>query len=221
METLEHKVVDMKGKEVGTIGLDPAIFGAKVNRGLVHKVVRWQLAKRRSGTHSALTRSMMEKSNHKPWKQKGTGRARAGSVSSPVWVGGAVSHGPLPRKYDFRLNKKERRNAIASVLSTKLRDGSIVIVDQLAINSGKTRDMAQLLNTLGVDGQKVLLVLPADQYADAANGVVRAARNLPNVTIRSVEGANVYEMVNYKYLVSTREGIAALQERARANGVSE
>lgn len=211
MEALTWKVLDMKGKEVGSIDLDPEVFGAPIKKQLVHEVVRWQLNKRRSGTHQALTRSMMKGGGKKPWKQKGTGRARAGSIISPLWVGGASIHGPLPRSYEHRLAKRTRRQALAAVLSYKAKEKQLFVLDELTIDSGKTKDMAAVLRNLGVDGSSLALVLGSKN-----EHVERCSRNLPRVLLADVGGINVYDLMRHKILLSTKEGILGLQARVKA-----
>ncbi len=211
MEALRWKVLDMQGKEVGTIDLDPEVFAAPIKQQLVHETVRWQLNKRRSGTHQALTRSMMKGGGKKPWKQKGTGRARAGSIISPLWVGGASIHGPLPRSYEHRLAKRTRRQAMAAVLSYKAKEKQIVVLDKISVASGKTKDMAKVLKNLGVEARNFALVLNG---ADEA--IVRSSRNLPNVLLADVGGINVYDLMRHKVLISTKEAILGLQARVKA-----
>ena len=210
METLKYKMHDMSGKEVGSIELDPEVFGAKVHEAIVHETVRWQLARRRAGTHRALTRSMMKGGGKKPWKQKGTGRARAGSNISPLWVGGASVHGPLPRCYDYRLSKRSRRQALVSVLTSKVQDAKLVVLDKLQVPSGKTRDMASVLAKIGISEQDVVIVT-----ASSEEMVSRSSRNLSKVLALSVSGVNVYDLLRHKYVVSTQDGIKALQARVK------
>lgn len=209
MERVSVPVKDQKGKDVGSVELDAKVFGAEIKPHLVHQVVRWQLAKRRAGTHSTLTRTMMKGGGAKPFKQKGTGRARAGSNISPLWVGGAVVFGPQPRDYTFRLGKKEKRAALRAVLSSKLRQGKLLIVNDLSIASGKTKDMAQVLRAVGVDeGKGAAVLLTGDFDVNS-----RPVRNLDRTTPLSLDGINVYDMMKRPFLVCSQEGILALQER--------
>lgn len=206
--SIAWKVMSLEGKEVGSVQLNGAVFGAAINLSLVHDTVRWQLARRRAGTHQALTRTMMEGGAKKPWKQKGTGRARAGSGISPLWVGGASIHGPLPRSYDYRLPKRTRRQALMSVLSDKVKSNQLVVVDDLTVNSGKTKDMAAALAKVGVGDKRVTLVITEE------NGTVaRSARNLANVHLATVAAVNVYDLLRNEILVTTKAGIAALENR--------
>ena len=146
----------------------------------------------------------------KPWKQKGTGRARAGSGISPLWVGGASIHGPLPRCYDYRLPKRTRRQALASVLSDKVQAKQLIVLDSLVVKSGKTKDMAAALGKVGIDGQRVTVVTTESDVT-----VARSARNLPNVQLASVAAVNVYDLLRNEILVATKAGIEALQTRIK------
>ena len=212
MEALKYKVLNMKGAEVGTVDLDRSVFGAEIIADLVHQTVRWQRAKARSGTHATLTKGMMKGGNRKPHKQKGAGRARAGSNTSPLWVGGGVSHGPQPRDYEFRLSKRSRRQALASVLTDKVNKKTLLILDSLTLVDGKTKEMNQILKTLGIDEKKVAIILPSIEEK-----VWRGASNLKQVLTLPVPGANVYDLMKHPYLVSTKEGIVALSKRLNAD----
>ncbi|MCB0332478.1 MAG: 50S ribosomal protein L4 [Bdellovibrionales bacterium] len=218
MTSVQVAVKDMNGKEVGKLDLDPAVFASESDPSLVHATVRWQRAKRRAGTHAALSRGQMKHSDSKPHKQKGTGRARAGSRNSPLWVGGAVIHGPQPRSYEFRLPKRTRRQAMASVLSDKVRANRLVVLDSLSIESGKTKDMAAVLSKLGVDHKSATIMLP-----EAEVNVWRSSRNIAGVKSLPVSGANVYDLLNHHFLVGTKDAILALQDRVmqKKSGASE
>lgn len=211
METVKYKVVNAKGAEVGTVDLDAAVFAAAVDASVVHQTVRWQRAKRRAGTASTLTKGMMKGGNRKPRPQKGSGQSRAGSNTSPVWVGGAVSHGPQPRSYEFRLAKRTRRQALAAVLSDKVKKNRLVVLDSLAVPSGKTRDVASVLKQLGIAGSRAVMVLSTDQES-----VRRASANIAGLLPLPVAGVNVYDLLRNRYLVATRDQILALQERVKA-----
>jgi len=207
-KVLSYKVLDVKGKEVGSIDLNPEVFGARIRPHLVQETVRWQLARRRSGTHQALTRTMKSGGAKKPYKQKGTGRARAGSSISPLWVGGASIHGPLPRDYDYRLPKRTRRQALISVLSEKVAKQSLLVLEELKISSGKTRDMAQVLEKLSIAGKKIVVIAEA---LDAKT--VKATQNLPGITVLPVAGLNVYDLMRHPILVGSRAAISAVEKR--------
>lgn len=212
MEVVNYKVLNMAGEQVGQVDLDPAVFGAKVNKALVHQAVVWQRNLHRAGTHSTLTRAEMSGGGRKPWKQKGRGTARSGSNTSPVWVGGGVAHGPKPRSYATKLSKQMRTKALVSVLSDKVKQQSLVVLDALEIESGKTKDFVKVLSNLGLaenaSKQGIAVVMP-----DKEISVWRSSRNLPKVVALPVEGVNVYDLVKANFLVSTTAGIQALQER--------
>jgi large subunit ribosomal protein L4 len=209
------KSYDCRGKEVGVVELSPAVFAGPVKRELLHGVVRWQRARSRAGTHSVLTRSEMVGGKKKPFKQKGTGRARAGSSVSPIWVGGAVVHGPTPRSYEFSIPKKMRAAALRSALSTRGRTDSILVLDSLAEISGKTQQAVELLNSLGVAGKKVLVVVPNTQ-GDACQKLVRALGNVQRVGVMPVQGVNVYDILNSDYLIIVKEALPELEARSIA-----
>lgn len=211
-EVLSWKVLDMQGIEVDKIDLDPEVFAAPIKANLVHETVRWQLNKRRAGTHQALTRTLKEGGAKKPFKQKGTGRARAGSSISPLWVGGASIHGPLPRSYEHKLAKRTRRQAMASVLSAKIKSQSIVVLSNLDIPSGKTKDMAKVLGAVGVAGTKSMLLLSSPD-----SKVEQSAKNIDRLVLANVAGANVYDLMRTKFLVTTKDSILALQARVKAD----
>lgn len=203
-------IIDLKGKKVETLELDPALFSEEERPGIVHQVVRWQLAKRRAGTHATLNRSRMTSGGRKPFKQKGSGRARAGTRRSPLWVGGAVIHGPQPRKYEFSVPKKVKRKALASVLSAKKRGGLLVGVSELKNESGKTRDLVSALEGIGVGdyakkGGVLLLVDEKDE------SLWRSSKNLKNVKPLLVSGLNVYDLLKFRCLVATKGALLSLQ----------
>ncbi|NDC38030.1 MAG: 50S ribosomal protein L4 [Proteobacteria bacterium] len=202
------RVLNLDGKEVGTLELNPEVFGVTPNESLVHDTVRWQLARRRSGTHQALTRSMMRGGGKKPFRQKGTGRARAGSIISPLWVGGASVHGPLPRDYDYRLPKRTRRQALASVLSDKVQNSKLVIVDELNLKEAKTKVMAKTLDNVGVAGRNATIIVHSQQ-----DSVAKASRNLPKVVTLTPTAANVYDLLRHDFIVISKDGVKAIEER--------
>lgn len=214
MAALKHKVMNSDGKEVGTIDLDPEVFGVEGYEDLVHMAVRWQRSAKRAGTHSTLTKGMMKGGNRKPWKQKGTGRARQGSNTSPLWVGGGTAHGPHPHSYRFRFDKRSRREALAAVLSDKVRNGKLVVLDKLAAPA-KTKEMAAVLRNIGVS-RGAVIVTP-----EVNDGVVRSSRNIPRVKTLPVCGVNVYDLVNAGFLVGTRESIEGLTKRVKAARIPE
>ena len=222
MSTIKYKVVNKEGKEVGTVDLDARVFQAPDNENLVHDVVVWQLNKRRAGTHSSQTRTMMEGGGRKPWRQKGTGRARAGSNNSPLWVGGAVTFGPQPRDYTSRVTKRTRRQALASVLSDKVRQSTLVVLDSFGLEKPRTKDMASILGSVCAEKTKALVVLPSTEGGDDKQiAVAKSSHNLTGVKAIPVEGINVYDVLNHKYLVCTKDAVASLQDRLLGGSVVE
>lgn len=212
MEAIKQKVLNLEGKEVGSVDLDPEVFGVKPAKGLVHETVVWQLAKRRAGTHSTLNRKRMTGGGRKPYRQKGTGNARAGTRNSPVWVGGAVAHGPTPRSYLSRLSKRSRRQALAAALSSKVSSSQLIVVDSLTPKTPKTKEMAGAFSKLGVLGSKVTLVVP--ESGDVAQ---LASRNISGVRVLKIGGVNVYDVLNGTYLVCEQADIAALTSRVKGS----
>jgi large subunit ribosomal protein L4 len=189
--------------------LNEAIFGVKPRSHLLHQTVVMQLNNRRAGTASTKSMGFVRGGGKKPWRQKGTGRARAGSIRSPLWVGGGTIFGPQPRDYSYRMPRKARREALLSALSLKNRDGKIIVLDKLELEDAKTRMMAQALAELKVDS--ALIVIP---QADAK--VERSARNLPRVKVLRVEGLNVYDLLRYDHLILTEGALRLLEERLAA-----
>jgi large subunit ribosomal protein L4 len=189
--------------------LKAEIFGARVNPHLMHQVVVAQLNNRRAGTSATKTKGFVRGGGKKPWRQKGTGRARAGSIRSPIWVGGGTVFGPHPKDYDVRLPKKARRAALLSALSLKKREDKLVVVEQLDLSESKTKLMRQLLDELKV--QSALIVLP-----EANPRIELAARNLPTVKVIRAEGLNVYDLLRYDHLILTTAAVKAIEERLAA-----
>jgi large subunit ribosomal protein L4 len=185
------------------------IFGARVNPHLMHQVVVAQLNNRRAGTAATKTKGFVRGGGKKPWRQKGTGRARAGSIRSPIWVGGGTIFGPHPKDYEVRLPKKARRAALLSALSLKKREEKLLVVEQLDLSESKTKLMRQLLDELKV--KSVLIVLP-----EANPKVELAARNLPAVKVIRAEGLNVYDLLRYDHLILTTAALKAIEERLAA-----
>jgi len=201
-------VVTMGNAKAGTVELAPAVFDVPVRPHLFHAEVRRQLAVRRAGTHSTKNRHAVSGGGTKPWRQKGTGRARQGSIRSPQWAGGGVVFGPVPRSYEHALPKKVRRAALRGALTQRAREGALVVVDSLELEAIKTRRMAEVLQGLGLAGQGVLIVL------DAPNpNVERSARNLPGVGVLRAEGLNVYDVLRHPKLLLTRAALAAVSGR--------
>ena len=199
-------VYNMEGKEVGKIDLSDAIFGVEVNEHLVHMAVLQQLADNRQGTQKAKTRSEVSGGGRKPWRQKGTGHARQGSIRAPQWKGGGVVFAPVPRDYSFKMNKKEKRAALKSALTDKVQTNNIVVVDELKFDEIKTKRFAEVMNNLKAT-RKALVVL-----ADNDQNVVLSARNLAEANTTLTNTLNVYDIVNAKTLVLTKDAVAKIEE---------
>ena len=200
------KVLNMAGAEVGTVELNDAIFGIEPNEAVVHDVVKNHLANCRQGTQSALTRGEVSGGGKKPWRQKGTGRARQGSTRAPQWTHGGIVFAPKPRSYSYVLNKKVKRLALKSVLSAKAADGEIIVVDKIAMDEIKTKTFRKFLEAVKADGKSVVVTPEVD-----AN-VVKSARNLPGVLTTPAKLINVYDLVNAKYLVVDKDALAVIEE---------
>ena len=198
-------VYNMEGKEVETMELDDAVFGVDVNEHLVHMAVVQQLANNRQGTQKAKTRSEVRGGGRKPWRQKGTGHARQGSTRTPQWTGGGVVFAPTPRDYSFKLNKKEKRAALKSALSSRVAENKFVVVDELKFDAIKTKDFAKVMSNLGVE--KALVVIN-----DNDTNVVMSAKNIPTVKTASTSTINVYDILKYNTVVVTKDAVNTIQE---------
>lgn len=196
-------VYNMEGKEVGTLELNDAVFGVEVNEHLVHLAVVRQLANKRQGTQKAKTRSEVSGGGRKPWRQKGTGHARQGSTRAPQWTGGGVAFAPVPRDYSFKMNKKERRLALKSALTSRVQENKLVVLDELKLDAIKTKDMQNVLNNLKVE--KAMVV------TDNENVIV-SARNIPNVITASVGTLNVFDILKYNTVVLDKAAVAKVEE---------
>lgn len=198
-------VFNMEGKEVGSMELNDAIFGVTVNDHLIHMAVLQQLANKRQGTQKAKTRSEVSGGGRKPWRQKGTGHARQGSTRSPQWKGGGVVFAPTPRDYSFKLNKKEKRIALKSALTTRVNESKFIVVDDLKLDEVKTKKMAGALKAL--NAEKALIVLSEDN-----ENVALSARNLQTVKVSYINTINVYDILKYNTLVLSKDAVAAIEE---------
>ena len=196
-------VYNMEGNEVGTLELNDAVFGVEVNEHLVHMAVVRQLANKRQGTQKAKTRSEVSGGGRKPCRQKGTGHARQGSTRAPQWTGGGVVFAPVPRDYSFKMNKKERRIALKSALTTRVQENKLVVLDELKLDAIKTKDMQNVLNNLKVE--KAMVV------TDNENVIV-SARNIPNVITASVGTLNVFDILKYNTVVLDKAAVAKVEE---------
>ena len=198
-------VYNIEGKEVGTIDLNDAVFGVEVNEHLVHMAVVSQLANKRQGTQKAKTRSEVSGGGRKPWRQKGTGHARQGSTRSPQWTGGGVVFAPVPRDYSFKMNKKEKRAALKSALTSRVEENKFIVVDEMKFDEIKTKKFQTVLNNLNVN--KALVVLEeGDKNAEIS------AKNIPDVKTARVNTINVYDILKYNTVIATKAVVAAIEE---------
>ena len=198
-------VYNMEGKEVGTIELNDAVFGVEVNEHLVHMAVVAQLANKRQGTQKAKTRSEVSGGGRKPWRQKGTGHARQGSTRAPQWTGGGVVFAPTPRDYTIRLNKKEKRLALKSVLTNCVNDNKFIVLDELKFDEIKTKKMQAVLDALNVS--KALVVLNEND-----TNVVKSASNIANIQTALTNTINVYDILKYNTVVVTKDAVKTIEE---------
>ena len=198
-------VYNMEGKEVGTMELNDAVFGVEINDHLVHAVVVAQLANKRQGTQKAKTRSEVSGGGRKPWRQKGTGHARQGSTRAPQWTGGGVVFAPTPRDYTIKLNKKERRLALKSVLTAKVQENKFIVLDELKLDEIKTKKFQAVLNNLNVN--KAMVVLNEND-----KNVVMSAKNIPNVITAQTNTINVYDILKYNTMIVTKAAVETIQE---------
>jgi len=202
-------VVDASGNKISSRAVRADVFAAEVLPTLLHQVVRWQRAKRRAGTHSVQTRAEMTGGGKKPWKQKGTGSARAGSNTSPLWVGGGVAHGPKVRKYEFRLNKEERRKALRSALSARCSEGRITVLDSFKLSAVKTAEAAKVLKALGIiAGKRTLVVIPENDET-----LVKSLRNIAGVKVLTTAGVNVYDVMIARRMIVLDAALDRIQDR--------
>ena len=198
-------VYNIEGKEVGSIELNDAGFGVEVNEHLVHMAVVNQLANNRQGTQSAKTRSEVSGGGRKPWRQKGTGHARQGSTGSPQWTGGGVVFAPKPRDYSFKMNKKEKRAALCSALSSKVAESQIIVLDEFKLDEIKTKKFVEVMNNL--KASKALVVLEGEN-----KNVVLSGRNIPTVKVTATNEINTYDVLKYETLVVTKAAVEKLEE---------
>jgi large subunit ribosomal protein L4 len=199
-------VYSQSKQAVGEVELPEAIFAQPLRSHLLYETVKMQMANRRRGTVSTKTRAFVRGGGKKPWKQKGTGRARQGSTRAPQWVGGAASFGPLPRDYSYRMPASARKKALCVALSAKQREGNVVVLDRIEVASGKTKDMVRLL--AGLEVKSALIVVTTHDEK-----LHRASRNIPGLKVIEVEGVNVYDILGHQHLLLTQEALKALGER--------
>ena len=198
-------MVDMSNKKVKDVEL-PAVFGEEVKSHLLHSAVVNQLANRRAGTAATKTKGLVSGGGVKPFKQKGTGRARAGSTRSPLWRHGGTVFGPTPRDYSYSMPKKEKRAALAAALSSKVGENRMVVLDKLELTEPRTKQMSDLLKTLGV-AESALVLISAEN-----KNVALASRNMPNIKVLRMENINVYDLLKYRYLITTQDALTTMQE---------
>ena len=200
------RVVNMAGEEVGTVELSDEVFGAEVNGAVPHSAVRAFLMNQRQGTQSTLTRTEVSGGGKKPWRQKGTGRARQGSTRAPQWTHGGVALGPKPRTYHISLNKKVKRIAMKSALSSKVADGEMIVVDAITAENYKTRVMVEMLKKIGAEGKALIVLESADEK------VIKSFANIPGAKTAFVNTINVYDILNCKYFVVVKAAAKKIEE---------
>ena len=199
-------VYNVSGEQVSEITLNDDIFGVEVNEHVLYEVVKNQLANKRQGTQSAKTRAEVRGGGRKPWRQKGTGRARHGSIRSPLWVGGGVTFAPKPRDYSYTLPKKVRRLAMKSALTSKVNNNELIVLDELTLTEPKTKEMVNILKNLKV-GKKALIVLN-----DSNEAVIKSAKNIPGIETTSVNTLNVYDILKYDNFIITKDAVEKVEE---------
>ncbi len=204
---LELEVRDKNNNMVEKINIREDIFGIEVKQSLIHEAVVNFLANQRQGTHATKTRGLVSGGGKKPWRQKHTGRARAGSIRSPLWKGGGIVFGPQPRDYSYKLPKKKKRLALVGALNRKLNDGEIVVINDFSIKKPKTKEMVSILKNLGLIAKSVLIVVP-----DKDDNILLSARNIPNVNVTRVDDLNVYDVVTHDVLLMTKETVKKIEE---------
>lgn len=198
-------VLNMEGKEVGTMELSDAVFGAKINEHLVHMAVVQQLANNRQGTQKAKTRSEVRGGGRKPWRQKGTGHARQGSIRAPQWKGGGVVFAPTPRDYSFKINKKEKRAALKSALTSRVQEEKFIVLDELKLDEIKTKNFAKIMQNLNVE--KALVILKEKDI-----NIIQSAKNIPMVKTALTSTINVYDILKYQTIVITKAAVENIEE---------
>ena len=198
-------VLNMEGKEVGSMELNDAVFGVEINEHLVHQAVVLQLANNRQGTQKAKTRSEVSGGGRIPLRQKGTGHARQGSTRAPQWTGGGVVFAPVPRDYSFKMNKKEKRAALKSVLTSKVQENKFIVLDELKLAEVKTKEMKKVLDNLKVNNALVII-------GDDSENVALSARNIAGVQTASVNTINVFDMLKYNTIIATKSSVASIEE---------
>lgn len=210
-ETIEIKMYDPSGSELAPRKVSSSIFGVRIPVGILHEVIRWQRARWRSGTHKTKTRAEVRGGGKKPWRQKGLGKARSGSSTSPVWVGGGTAHGPKPRSYDFSLNKKFKKKALCGALSSRVKEGKCIAVSEFGITAPKTKQALSTLTSIGLAGRKALIVTATGDVMTA-----KSARNIERIKPLTAQGLNTYDVVNSEFILFTEEGLKEFESRMEA-----
>lgn len=200
------KILDMQGKNVGEMNLSDNVFAAEISEASVHAVVRAYLLNQRQGTQSTLTRSEVSGGGKKPWRQKGTGRARQGSTRSPQWTHGGIALGPKPRLYKVSINKKVKKIAMKSVLTSKVQDGELIVIDNIALDAYKTKKVVEMLKAIGVEKKALIVTAEKDQY------LIGSANNIPGVATSMASNINVYDLLKYNTLVVTKAAVEKIEE---------
>ncbi len=206
----EIEIIDRNNNVVEKVSLREEVFGLRVRKDILHEAVVNYLANQRQGTHAVKTRGMVRGGGKKPWKQKHTGRARHGSTRSPLWKGGGVVFGPQPRDYGYKLTKKQRRLALKTALSAKVKDGELTVIDSLVFEKPRTREMVKLLKDLGMEGKSVLVVVP-----EKDDNVYLSARNIPGASVMRAADLNTYDVLVHNHVLMTREALDKVQEVGR------
>ena len=198
-------VYNMEGKEVGKMDLNDAVFGVEVNEHLVHQAVVQQLANNRQGTQKAKTRSEVSGGGRKPWRQKGTGHARQGSTRAPRWTGGGTVFAPVPRDYSFKINKKEKRLALKSALTSRVQEEKFFVLDELKLDEIKTKNMQNVLNNFKIE--KAIVIIDSDD-----KNIILSTRNIPGVITATADALNVYDIMKYSTVITTKAAVAKIEE---------
>jgi large subunit ribosomal protein L4 len=207
---IKKAILNIKGEKIEEIELDSILFDGKVNEPLLYQVIKMYLANKRKGNASTKTKGEVRGGGKKPWRQKGTGRARAGSIRSPLWRGGGVTFGPKPRDYSYKLPKKMRKLALKSSLNAKLRDDEILFLDKLELDKSKTKEFFQILKNLKLDSKKSLFIL-----ADISKNIRLSARNIPYVSIEEAKDVTAYDVLNYHFVVISQKALKSLIDRIK------
>lgn len=200
-------IYNVQGQQVGDLELNDSIFAANINQAAVHQVVVNHLANLRRGTHSTKSRGEVRGGGRKPWRQKGTGRARVGSIRSPLWRGGAIIFGPKPRDYSYSVPRKLKRVALKSALSSKVKEDKFIVLDQLSFEAPKTKEMVNILKALNNTGIKTLVII-----AEKDDNVTKSIRNIEGVSVINTNNINVYDIVNHEKLIMTKDAVAKVEE---------